>query len=520
MNSGTLRAPQTKCSVPRSRARHPVARSRRLAPLDIGAQMFVITKVRLVTALILGAFTIPGALHAQTFPGFGGIGIRAGAVSPDDAKAGFGMSADLDLGYLRVPLVRTILGFNYFNADVDRQVGGSPVGGSMTVTGGSLGLRLDLLAGARFSPYLGAAILGQSLSADVTDAGTKDLLEGFYFGAGISGGFAFALDSARRIAVTGEARRGFANNASHTGFEVGFRFSPRGTMMYSNVAAERRRALREEELRLEREREAARLASERALAQRDSAAAAQARQDAERLRAEQERQEAERIARERAAQEQQDRQTAAQQRQAQSQAEIDRLRRTADSLRAAQAAEAAARVGAEAEAAAARARAMTADSAARAADARAADAERRRYEALLDLNRLISNVTEIRETERGLAVVLGQGLFASGQFALSPQARSEVGTIAAVLAQYQDNRIAVEGHTDSVGSEVANQRLSERRAEAVRAALIGRGIAPSRIEMAGFGQGRAIGDNSTAEGRAQNRRVEIIVLGARRPGGG
>lgn len=495
--------------------------------------MQIVSSGRLFATLLLGALALPTGLSAQQFPGFGGISIRAGAVVPEDAKTGFGVSGDLDLGYLRLSRLRTLIGFSQFSADVDRQVAGSAVGGSISATGGRVGLRLDLLAAARFSPYVGVAVNGFSVDADVPDPGTQQLLDGFYMGAGLSGGLAIALDSAHRFAVTAEARRAFVKNVGHTAFEVGFRFSPRGAMTYSNVAAEDRRRIREEEARLAREREQTRLTVERANAQRDSMETAQSRQNAERLRMEQQREasdrmarereeserlERERVARERVGQEQRDRQAAQQQQQAQSQAEIDRLRRQADSLRAAQAAEVTARTAAEAEAAAARARAAVADSAARAATARASEAERRRYDALLDLDRLIGSVTGIAETPRGLAVVLGEGLFASGQYELSPRARGEIGTIAAVLTQYEDNRIAVEGHTDSVGSEVANQRLSERRAESVRAALIGRGIAPSRIDMAGFGQSNPVGDNATAAGRAQNRRVEIVIVGGRRPG--
>jgi len=127
-------------------------------------------------------------------------------------------------------------------------------------------------------------------------------------------------------------------------------------------------------------------------------------------------------------------------------------------------------------------------------------------------------VTEIRETERGLSVVLGQGLFAVGQSALSPRARDEVGRIAAVLAQFPQHSIAVEGHTDSTGSMELNQRLSEQRASSVRAALVANGIDPNRVETVGHGPNLPIADNATAAGRAQNRRVEIVVLGARRPG--
>jgi outer membrane protein OmpA-like peptidoglycan-associated protein len=180
--------------------------------------------------------------------------------------------------------------------------------------------------------------------------------------------------------------------------------------------------------------------------------------------------------------------------------------------------EAAARARAEADAARARQEADAARAAAEAAQQRTREAEEQLYRSLLDLDRLIADVTAIRETERGLSIVLGQGLFAVGQSALSPRAQDEVGRIAAVLAQYGQHRISVEGHTDSTGSLELNQRLSEQRATSVRAALVAHGIDPTRVNMVGHGPNLPIADNATAAGRSQNRRVEIVILGARRPG--
>jgi outer membrane protein OmpA-like peptidoglycan-associated protein len=117
-----------------------------------------------------------------------------------------------------------------------------------------------------------------------------------------------------------------------------------------------------------------------------------------------------------------------------------------------------------------------------------------------------------------LSVVLGEGLFAVGQSDLSPAARDEVGRIAAVLMQFPQHTISVEGHTDSTGSLELNQRLSEQRANAVRAALVSHGIDSGRVHMLGHGPSLPIADNTTPAGRAQNRRVEIVILGARRPG--
>jgi OOP family OmpA-OmpF porin len=73
-----------------------------------------------------------------------------------------------------------------------------------------------------------------------------------------------------------------------------------------------------------------------------------------------------------------------------------------------------------------------------------------------------------------------------------------------------DLRVSVEGHTDSIGSDAYNQRLSERRAKAVRDYMISQGIDASRITTRGFGESKPVADNKTAAGRAENRRVEII----------
>jgi hypothetical protein len=89
---------------------------------------------------------------------------------------------------------------------------------------------------------------------------------------------------------------------------------------------------------------------------------------------------------------------------------------------------------------------------------------------------------------------------------------------AQVLQENPGLHVVVEGYTDSVGSDSCNQRLSERRADSVRDYLVEKGISPSRIRTRGYGETRPVASNATEEGRAQNRRVEIITERRRRRG--
>lgn len=104
-------------------------------------------------------------------------------------------------------------------------------------------------------------------------------------------------------------------------------------------------------------------------------------------------------------------------------------------------------------------------------------------------------------------------LFASGSTTIRPESTPTLGEIADALRQNPSMRLRIEGHTDAVGDAASNQRLSEQRAQAVVAHLTSReGIAANRLEAAGMGQTTPVADNGTAEGRAQNRRVELVVL--------
>jgi OOP family OmpA-OmpF porin len=94
---------------------------------------------------------------------------------------------------------------------------------------------------------------------------------------------------------------------------------------------------------------------------------------------------------------------------------------------------------------------------------------------------------------------------------LRPEGKQKLDHVAKVMTDNPTVRVSVEGHTDSIGSEAYNQRLSERRADSARDYLVAKGISASRIKTHGFGKSRPVANNKTAAGRAENRRVEIIT---------
>lgn len=118
---------------------------------------------------------------------------------------------------------------------------------------------------------------------------------------------------------------------------------------------------------------------------------------------------------------------------------------------------------------------------------------------------------EAQQTERGLLVTLGDVLFAFNRADLSAQAAPRLYKLANFLQQFPDRKLLIEGYTDSVGGDSYNQDLSERRAQAVRDALVQRGVDSSRITARGYGKAHPVADNASPEGRAMNRRVEIVI---------
>jgi outer membrane protein OmpA-like peptidoglycan-associated protein len=104
-------------------------------------------------------------------------------------------------------------------------------------------------------------------------------------------------------------------------------------------------------------------------------------------------------------------------------------------------------------------------------------------------------------------------LFKSGSYELLAGARERLAKVSGIVLAYPGLRLAVEGHTDSIGGDEYNRKLSEQRANAVRDYLIQQAIAAEAITAVGFGKGEPVATNDTPEGRQQNRRVELVVSG-------
>jgi outer membrane protein OmpA-like peptidoglycan-associated protein len=135
--------------------------------------------------------------------------------------------------------------------------------------------------------------------------------------------------------------------------------------------------------------------------------------------------------------------------------------------------------------------------------------ERERDEALSKLKQFAAVV----ENERGTVITLGGGLlFRSNETVLLPTAQAKLDQVAAALKTVgSDQSLVIEGHADSRGSSDFNRRLSAQRAEAVRAYLVSRGVPPEKLVSLGKGEEQPIASNNSAEGRANNRRVEIVI---------
>jgi outer membrane protein OmpA-like peptidoglycan-associated protein len=140
-------------------------------------------------------------------------------------------------------------------------------------------------------------------------------------------------------------------------------------------------------------------------------------------------------------------------------------------------------------------------------------AEAEKAELRARLQQQLNLILETRESARGLIVNMSDVLFDTAQHTLKPGAREKLAKMSGIVIAHPGLKLEVEGHTDSVGSDDYNQRLSERRADSVRSYLVGQGVPSNVITAKGFGESRPVASNDNGSGRQQNRRVELVVSG-------
>lgn len=191
-------------------------------------------------------------------------------------------------------------------------------------------------------------------------------------------------------------------------------------------------------------------------------------------------------------------------------AEAEKMKQEAE-----KAAQEAARQKQEAEAARA-ALAVEADkarAAAQQAEQARQQAENEKQEMRTRLLQQLNTILATRETARGLIANMSDVLFTTGSYELASDARERLAKISGIVLSYPGLKLQVEGHTDNVGGDDYNQQLSEKRAQAVRDYLVEQGITAGAITSRGFGKTMPIASNDTADGRRQNRRVELVLSG-------
>src|SRR5712671_1561956 len=154
-----------------------------------------------------------------------------------------------------------------------------------------------------------------------------------------------------------------------------------------------------------------------------------------------------------------------------------------------------------------------AESAKQQAEKATQQAEYEKQELRARLLQQLNSILATRDSARGLVANMSDVLFRSGSFDLLPGARERLAKVSGIVLAYPTLHVAIEGHTDSIGSDDYNQQLSEHRAQAVRDYFVHQGINAAAVEARGYGKTEPIATNDTSEGRQQNRRVELILSG-------
>ena len=129
------------------------------------------------------------------------------------------------------------------------------------------------------------------------------------------------------------------------------------------------------------------------------------------------------------------------------------------------------------------------------------------------LRQQLNTILETRETARGLIVNISDVLFDFNKYTLKPGAREKLAKVSGILLAYPGLKIQLEGHTDSIGSDEYNLKLSQDRADSVRDYLVQEGVPAESVTAVGLGKEGSVATNDTAAGRQQNRRVDMVVSG-------
>jgi outer membrane protein OmpA-like peptidoglycan-associated protein len=172
-----------------------------------------------------------------------------------------------------------------------------------------------------------------------------------------------------------------------------------------------------------------------------------------------------------------------------------------------------ARQAAVAEQQAALAQKQAAEAEAEKARQAAAKAESEKADMRAQLLAQLNSILQTNDSARGLIVNMSDVLFDTGSFTLKPGAREKLAKVSGILLAHPGLTMQIEGHTDSVGGDAFNVKLSEQRADSVKDFLGEQGVSLSSITAQGFGKAEPVATNDTAEGRQRNRRVEIVVNG-------